>query len=173
MLTHAEVEASTKDGRRDPDTHNACKVVARGLLGVAYCGFLHGVMMILGPNTSFNLFTAIVVSGPLDKDHSLCQTRVDRLCDCCIGLASYERACWPHATAYFAGPRRHGGDNSQANMAQWLEAHKDVDGLPSHSNNRGGARGCSCGCVCLRGCELLPRRNRRGPGRLRCLRQHP
>ena len=71
MLTHAEVEASTKDGRRDPDTHNACKVVARGLLGVAYCGFLHGMMMILGPNASFSLFTAIVVGGALAKDHSL------------------------------------------------------------------------------------------------------
>lgn len=101
MLTHAEVEAGTKDGRRDPDTHNACKVVACGLLGVAYCGFLHGIMMIRGPNASFNLFTAIVVSGALDKDHSLCQTRVYRPCDCCIGLASYEHACWPHATADF------------------------------------------------------------------------
>lgn len=45
MLTHAEIEASTKNGRRDPDTHNACKVVARGLLGVAYRGLLHGTMM--------------------------------------------------------------------------------------------------------------------------------
>ena len=45
MLTHAEVEASAKNGRRDPDTHNACKVVARGPLGVAYRGYLHGTMM--------------------------------------------------------------------------------------------------------------------------------
>ena len=92
MLTHAEIEASTKNGRRDPDTHNACKVVALGLLVVAYRGYLHGMMMILGPDAPFHLVTAIVVPGALDKGHSLRQTCVCMPNDC-LNSPSQLRAC--------------------------------------------------------------------------------
>ena len=39
--TDAEIEAAAKDGRRDPDSRNASKVAACGLLRVPFLGNLH------------------------------------------------------------------------------------------------------------------------------------